>query len=1040
MAADFVIAKGIVVIETKVDGDRIQRTAVAAGEKAGDATGRSFFRRFSKKFDDESGKDRNLFSRTIRKMFTRDPDLMRSLLHPVENFFSRPVWASVASTFIPALAGILTAMLSSAVSMAVGGGILAAGALILVGNEKLRKKISKQRQTDVRTDLTMELKNMRLALAERLQGMQRAGATSKEIAAVRLAGEEAITQKQIEGQKKLTAAALDTSTDMTRMFQNTGLKIMEILVKAASPLIGPFRRGAKMLVGIFEKLEPTMERMFAASAPILPLLLETFEQMALILFPALVDMMPAFTAFFQVLADHAPDLAKAMVTMLEAMSDKEAVTAFGIILTGIAGTFVFLAQVIAIFNRALILSARVWEAEIHFFRKIPGWISAAWGNMVQWFHTGLDAVTGFFSRVGDKIGEVVDAIAGWFEVMKERAGKTVDATAKVFRELPGKIVAWLKSLPGALADSLEAAMEGAILIVGYGLGTIVEFFVRLPGRVIGSVDKLWEMVVKAVSVGITKTVSFFATLPARISSWIEKTWQSVLDTTTTWFINIVGFIALLPGRIEKWIVKTWKTTLDTTKSWFKTIVDFIKGLPDRAATALVNLAIRINKRFTESWNGAKKTTTSKILDIAKAVLGVPVLLWQKLIQLKNKLVNRFAEGWSAATGTQKAKVVAIINHILGIPGRAFNALRNLASQLKSRAASAWQSFRDETARKVTSFITFVQGIPGRVVRGLGAIGSKLKESGRQLIQGLLVGVQNRIREIGGLGSWFKTNLVDPIVRAVKNFFHIKSPSKVFEGIGGNLVAGLWKGVSKSDPAKVITRIFGSMPKALVKMVELGLVNISSLPKKVLESMFGIFEHLLGGGSGGGGSASGLVGFAAAAWGALQNAFHLAMGGWRAHGSVPGSDHPKGKAIDIMTSNPTLHKMIIAFFKQLPGAKYWISMRQIALARTGWIPHAYHGPNPHTDHVHASFYRQGGRLPEDVLGYGSRGLYQFHKGEDVIRRNQSSTGGQGDVHHYHFMPGSVVLDASSVHDMAEVVRLIKGLQTSARSAGVVPRVA
>jgi len=142
----------------------------------------------------------------------------------------------------------------------------------------------------------------------------------------------------------------------------------------------------------------------------------------------------------------------------------------------------------------------------------------------------------------------------------------------------------------------------------------------------------------------------------------------------------------------------------------------------------------------------------------------------------------------------------------------------------------------------------------------------------------------------------------------------------------------------------------------------------------------------------------------------------------------------------MTTNALLHQMIIAFGKQLPGAKYWISMRRIATAAGGWAPRPYSGPSPHTDHVHWSFFRQGGRLPEDVLGFGSRGLYQFHKGEDVLRRNQTTIGHQGEVHHYHFMPGSIVLDASSIRDMNEVIRLIKGLQASARTAGVKPRVA
>jgi len=1033
MATDFVIAEGVVVIETQIDGDKITRTARVAGQKAGDEAGRHFFRRFVKMSAPTNQDRKSWFKRTFQHgLFKNDPELMRGLLHPIESFFSRPIAAMFGTTLLPFLVGALTAAVSSAVLLTIGGGILAGGAAILLGNESFTKKLAKDNATKVRASAATEMGLLRAHLRQRLAAMKANGASEEEIAKVRTAGNLEIANAQLRNQKRIADAAKATNTSLLDAVKTGAQKALNIMTQAAQPLIKPFLKAGGVILKFLERMEPQFERLFVAAAPIIPLLVDSFIKLAEIILPQIETMMPAIVGMFEVLAQHAPDLAEAIVTLLIAMSDKEAVTAFGIILTGIAGSFVILAQVIAVFNRAFILTARIWEAEIHFFRKVPGYLKAAWGNMVQWFHTGVDAVVGAFITVKNKLGDIVDSIAGFFSGLEDQAGESVDATAGFFRELPGKILRWLKGLPKALAHAFEMALEGALMAVGFGLGAIVEYFVRLPGRIIGPIDRLWDLVVKAVGIGITKTVTFFATLPARVTSWVTKTWESVLETTERWFVKIVAFVALLPGRIQKWIVKTWQTTLATTKNWFTTIVKFIGGLPDRAATALVNLAIRINKRFTESWDKAKKTSTSKIFEIAKIVLGVPVLLWQKLIQLKNKLVDRFAQGWSAATGTQKTKVVAIINHILGIPGRAFNALRALAGQLKSRASAAWQAFRDEAGRKVTNFITFVQGIPGRVVRGLGNMALKLRASGRELIGGLLEGVREKIRIIGGLGSWFKKNLVDPIVTGVKRFFHITSPSKVFQGIGQMLVAGLWKGVTSSNPTKVITKIFGSMPKALMKMVELGLISIGSLPQKVLKSLFGIFDDLFGGGGGGG--AGGLVGFARAAWDIFQNAFHLPMGGWRATGSVPGSDHPKGKAIDIMTLNAMVHQLIIAMGKQLPGAKYWISMRRIASA-PDWIPRPYSGPSPHTDHVHWSFYRQGGRLPEDVFGFGRRGMYQFHKGEDVLRRNQTSIGHQGNIIH---VTNNVTVSASNIKELNQVVDLMKGLQVNARMTGLRPR--
>lgn len=613
---------------------------------------------------------------------------------------------------------------------------------------------------------------------------------------------------------------------------------------------------------------------------------------------------------------------------------------------------------------------------------VLGWLGRIFGGADDWLE-----------KFNDAVDRTVNNVVAYFGRLKERAGEVVDNTAAAFRALPGKITRFLKSLPGALARSLEAAMEGAVYIVAYGLGKIVDFFVRLPGRVISQINILWDTTKRLVAAGITAVVSFFVTLPAKISGWWERTWKAAKETTERWFVNIVDFVRKLPGRV---------------------------------LTALVNLPEKIRERFSKSWEDSQKTTTDKSKSIMAFIGKIPGRAWSALVKLKDRLVDRFAEGWSAATGTSKDKVKGIINFVLGIPGRAFDALRKLAGQLKSRAASGWQAFRDEASRKVSSFITWVSQIPGRVVRGLGAIGTKLKESGRQLIQGLLAGVQARIREIGGLGSWFKANLVDPIVKGVKNFFGIKSPSKVFQGIGQYLVAGLWKGMASNNSAKMIGKIFGGMDDALIAMVGKGMISLTNLPAKALAKLGGMFDDLLGGG---GGSAGGLVGFARLAWDVFSKAFGLNMGGWRAHGSVPGSDHPKGKAIDVMTTNPIMHRLIIELFKRLPGAKYWISMRRIAMAREGWKSRPYSGPSPHTDHVHTSFYRQGGRLPEDVLGVGKRGLYQFHRGEDVIRRNQTTNNNRGGDLVIHNL--NLNVDPKSIKDIDDIISMVQRIRPTAR---------
>jgi septal ring factor EnvC (AmiA/AmiB activator) len=91
-----------------------------------------------------------------------------------------------------------------------------------------------------------------------------------------------------------------------------------------------------------------------------------------------------------------------------------------------------------------------------------------------------------------------------------------------------------------------------------------------------------------------------------------------------------------------------------------------------------------------------------------------------------------------------------------------------------------------------------------------------------------------------------------------------------------------------------------------------------------------------------------------------------IGGWRPYGSVPGSDHPRGRAIDVMTwSNRALGWRIATWAVANAWAlevKYVIFNGRIWTRGRGW--HGYRHPsdpcncNPtlrHDDHVHISVY-------------------------------------------------------------------------------------
>jgi hypothetical protein len=111
-------------------------------------------------------------------------------------------------------------------------------------------------------------------------------------------------------------------------------------------------------------------------------------------------------------------------------------------------------------------------------------------------------------------------------------------------------------------------------------------------------------------------------------------------------------------------------------------------------------------------------------------------------------------------------------------------------------------------------------------------------------------------------------------------------------------------------------------------------------------------------SGGGGTQGdlGLVGNALAALPAIRAAAPGAtLGGRAGRPNNPSSDHPLGKAIDVMTRDDAVAQRVIRTFKGTRGAKYWIWNGRLGHVNRLWVSYPYTEFGGHYDHVHLSWF-------------------------------------------------------------------------------------
>lgn len=149
----------------------------------------------------------------------------------------------------------------------------------------------------------------------------------------------------------------------------------------------------------------------------------------------------------------------------------------------------------------------------------------------------------------------------------------------------------------------------------------------------------------------------------------------------------------------------------------------------------------------------------------------------------NVFIGIFTGDWSRAWEGVKSIASGALNILLGI-------VKTGLEWVKVAFAVAWGAVKDIVATKTGELLGFVQSIPSRLLAGLGNLGSILWDAGKALIQGLINGIKNQ----AGRAVDAVKDVGKQVIAATTGVFKIRSPSKVFADIGGQVGAGLVEGL------------------------------------------------------------------------------------------------------------------------------------------------------------------------------------------------------------------------------------------------------
>lgn len=371
-------------------------------------------------------------------------------------------------------------------------------------------------------------------------------------------------------------------------------------------------------------------------------------------------------------------------------------------------------------------------------------------------------------------------------------------------------------------EGLAASLGGIVKNIG-GIGTVIggaymaikNFLDMLKNgfdwidealMVLGTAIAAIGAVILGVPAGIAAAAAAVVAAIGTIVVVIHDNWDSIVNFFTTtipewWNGTVIPFFQAIPEKIGE----IWETVKRYTIEKWNAIVEFIKGIPEKIGeivTSIANWFSELPGKIGYALGYAIGTVVSwasdlydilseKIPQIIDAVIGffkeLPGKIWDAIVKAKDKIVE-WANGiWDFLSEKVPEIISGVVEFFKGIPGKIWDAIVGTVQKLQEWAGELYNKVIEEIPKIVNKIIEFFVGLPG-----------KIYEIGKNVVLGFVNGIKDFAKS-----AWDGiTDFAGGVVEGFKDAMGIHSPSKVFYGLGENIISGLKNGIdAKSNTAK-----------------------------------------------------------------------------------------------------------------------------------------------------------------------------------------------------------------------------------------------
>lgn len=417
-------------------------------------------------------------------------------------------------------------------------------------------------------------------------------------------------------------------------------------------------------------------------------------------------------------------------------------------------------------------------------KEFQGALKALSETMGVLVKTALPLLEDAFKALLPVFEQLGPPVQDFIKFLGEQLQPVIKELKPVLEELAG---AFIKMLPG-LKPILELGSRLAVLILPI-LGKAFE--------ILGEVFERLAPLIEAVADNIARQLEpILAEIPGILDQLLPK----FLELADKLLPLLVQVLEDLGPDLSELALALADLLVELTPLLVK-FLEFQIFLVDKMLPIIKPLA----EAFGKTLIGALRLLTDFINEFLIPIIRVVVDLfegdWTEAAVGAARIIEHLRDRASAAFDNMKQRM-------LSLAGQLLVGLVNRASQLGSQFVGKIQEL-------VNNAINRMAQLPIGILNVMSGLGNLLFGIGQDIVQGMINGLLSRV---GGLISAAQ-KLASSIPGTVKDLLGISSPSKVMIEIGGDVMAGLLKGIGDSIPElrAQVTGIAAVIPQSIAQV-------------------------------------------------------------------------------------------------------------------------------------------------------------------------------------------------------------------------------